>query len=98
MTSKSPVRPSMLESEGANVATALEYVIETQEFTAYIQQKRTEAIRKRDDLFTETNRLQAELQGRALRITDLDEIIARCDAALGLDLKQIGGPKDNSHE
>ena len=84
----------MLSETAANIAGGPEYVIETQEFTAYIQQKRTEAIRKRDDLFTETNRLQAELQGRALRITDLDEIIYRCDMALNADMKQIGASKD----
>jgi len=78
-----PVRPPVLKR-----VTTTEHprVTTSTEFRAFIEQKRTEAQRRREDLMTEVTRLEAEIDARHIEVAHEDFIIASCDAAMTIEM------------
>ena len=59
------------------------------DLAAEITTLETQAQRIRDDAAAEIQRLDVDIDARALRRAEQVEIIARCDGALGVDLKAV---------
>lgn len=68
----------------------LPYLTESSEFVVIISQHRQHAQRMVEDLDGEIAELEAQIQARLSRRHDLSNIIARADAALGLDVPNVG--------
>lgn len=62
------------------------YLSESADFRTYVQQKRVAAQRASDDLDAEIDRLQVEIEARLTRRMEQQEILARCEAALTLEV------------
>lgn len=78
-------RPQVLDAEASKLVER-GYILESSEFRNWAQQQKIEAQRTKDDLMAEVDRFETEIQARMIRVSDLDEIIARADAALTLDV------------
>lgn len=82
MTELTPVRPNiraMRLSEPQRVSPS-------SEFRAQIQQALTEAQRRKEDLLTEVSRLETEIDSRHMDVAGENDIIARCEAALTIEM------------
>lgn len=58
------------------------YLLESDEFRAYLERRRAEAVTIVDTLDNEIERFQAEIRQRMERRNDLSNIISACDQAL----------------
>jgi hypothetical protein len=82
---RNPVRPAVLDGTAARIA-AHPHITTSSEFTEFLKQHRLEAQRRKDDIVTEITRLEAEIQSRMRDVDHEDEIIARADAALTIEI------------
>lgn len=71
------------DNSGGGVRTSLDQSVE---FRRWLDNKRADAVRASDRIGTEIDTLMAELDTKRVEQRELDEIIARCDAALTIDL------------
>jgi DNA anti-recombination protein RmuC len=81
----SPVRPNLIRAQQMQT-TDHPRVRTGSEFREFIQQKRTESARRREDLLTEVTRLEVEIDARHMEIAEEDFIQASCDAALTIEM------------
>jgi hypothetical protein len=92
-------RPSPLQVDPTQVLTSVEvismelhdrgdqpYVLESSSFETLLNTRRNVALRLMQDLDVDIERLQAEINQRLARRNDLSLVVARADAALGLDI------------
>lgn len=80
----SVTRPAVVDT---NRLVERGHLTTSSEFTSAVSQWRTEAQRRKADLETEVERFEAEIQSRLALIADEQEILARCEAALTIDLR-----------
>lgn len=86
--SDNPVRPRIVRATEMQV-TEHPRITTSTEFRAFIEQKRTEAVRRREDLMTEVNRLETEIDARHIEVGAEDYIIKSCDAMLTIELVAV---------
>lgn len=84
------------DNSGGGVRTALDQSVE---FRRWLDNKRADAVRASDRIGTEIDTLMAELDTKRIERREQDEIVARCDAALTIDLSaKRPAPKLTAHE
>lgn len=86
--SDNPVRPRIVRATEMQT-TEHPRITTSTEFRAFIEQKRTEATRRREDLMTEVTRLETEIDVRHIEIGAEDYIIQSCEAALTIELVAV---------
>ena len=95
-------RPEPLHVDPTKVLTSVEvitgelhtgegqpYILESNSFETLLNARRNVALRLIQDLDMDIQRLEAEIEQRNARRTDLSLVVARADAALGLDISRI---------
>lgn len=80
-----PVRPQIVRAVEMQT-TDHPRITTSSEFREFILQRKREAERRKEDLLTEVERLNTEVDARHIEVEEENDIIMRCDAALTIEL------------